>query len=118
VERRGPAVRNSSDNMGGRGALIKAPIDLQDLRRGIYAGGKAGLGGTGGVDGDNRRKHCRYGRSHKPWREAGRRAACGKSARSVVRPEKAGESSGSQSRRGNNRKPRSLNGRQKGNRLT
>ena len=36
----------------------------------------------------------------------------------VVRPEKAGESSGSQSRRGNNRKPRSLNGRQEGNRLT
>ena len=46
------------------------------------------------------------------------KAECGKTARSVVRPEKAGESSGSQSRRGNNRKPRSLNGRQEGNRLT
>src|SRR5215831_5525329 len=71
--------------MGGRGALIKAPTDLPDLRRGIYAGGKAGSGGTGGVGGAPRRKHCRGGRSHNPRREAGRRAECGKSARSVRR---------------------------------
>src|SRR5450755_3678629 len=30
--------------MGGRGALIKAPVDLQDLRRRLYARGKAGPG--------------------------------------------------------------------------
>src|SRR3954466_10523158 len=41
VERRGPAVRNSSDNMGGRGGMIKTPIKLQDLRRKIYAKAKA-----------------------------------------------------------------------------
>jgi hypothetical protein len=51
VERRGPAVHKSSDNTGGRGALIKAPINLQDLRRGLYAKGKADPGGTGGVGG-------------------------------------------------------------------
>jgi hypothetical protein len=54
VERRGPAVRNSSGDMGGRGALIKAPTHLQDLRRGIYARGKAEPGGPGGVGGDVR----------------------------------------------------------------
>jgi RNA-directed DNA polymerase len=41
VERRGPAVRNSSANMGGRGGMIKTPIDLQDLRRKIYSKAKA-----------------------------------------------------------------------------
>src|SRR3954449_13333786 len=41
VERRGPAVRNSSDDKGGRGGMIKTPIDLQDLRRKIYAKAKA-----------------------------------------------------------------------------
>src|SRR5262245_16063272 len=41
VERRGPAVRNSSDNTGGRGGMIKTPIDLQDLRRKIYTKAKA-----------------------------------------------------------------------------
>src|SRR4051795_4563637 len=41
VERRGPAVRNSSDNKGGRGGMIKTPINLQDLRRKIYAKAKA-----------------------------------------------------------------------------
>jgi RNA-directed DNA polymerase len=41
VERRGPAVRNSSNNMGGRGEMIKAPIKLQDLRRKIYTKAKA-----------------------------------------------------------------------------
>ncbi len=51
MERRGPAVRTSSDNMGGRGALRKAPNDLQDLRRGIYAERKAEPSGPGGVGG-------------------------------------------------------------------
>src|SRR5499427_9301698 len=41
VERRGPAVRNSSDNTGGRGGMIKTPINLQDLRRKIGAKAKA-----------------------------------------------------------------------------
>src|SRR5215467_4476357 len=41
AERRGPAVRESFDNMGGKGAMIKAPIELQDLRRKIYAKAKA-----------------------------------------------------------------------------
>ena len=41
MERRGPAVRNSSANMGGRGGMIKTPIDLQDLRRKIYSKAKA-----------------------------------------------------------------------------
>src|SRR5262245_24900750 len=36
VERRGPAVRISSTNTGGRGGMIKTPINLQDLRRKIY----------------------------------------------------------------------------------
>src|SRR5215468_748791 len=41
AERRGPAVRNSSDDTGGRGGMIKTPIDLQDLRRKIGAKAKA-----------------------------------------------------------------------------
>src|SRR3954468_16836632 len=41
VERRGPAVRNSSNNTGGRGGMIKTPINLQDLRRKIYIKAKA-----------------------------------------------------------------------------
>src|SRR5690242_9725314 len=41
VERRDPAVRNTFDNMGGRGAMTKTPISLQDLRRRIYAKAKA-----------------------------------------------------------------------------
>src|SRR5215470_11005762 len=41
AERRGPAVRNSSDDTGGRGGMIKTPIDLQDLRRKIYTKAKA-----------------------------------------------------------------------------
>src|SRR4030095_920712 len=41
VERRDPTVRNTFDNMGGRGAMIKTPISLQDLRRRIYAKAKA-----------------------------------------------------------------------------
>src|SRR6266403_474879 len=41
VERRSPTVRHSSDYMGGRGGMIKTPIDLQDLRRKIYTKAKA-----------------------------------------------------------------------------
>src|SRR5271165_5724517 len=41
AERRDPAVCDSFDNMGGNGAMIKAPIGLQDLRRKIYAKAKA-----------------------------------------------------------------------------
>src|SRR5215831_1716616 len=40
-ERRSPAVRNSSDDTGGRGEMIKTPIELQDLRRKIYTKAKA-----------------------------------------------------------------------------
>src|SRR5207248_6563440 len=41
AERRGPAVCNSFTDTGGRGEMTKAPIDLQDLRRRIYAKAKA-----------------------------------------------------------------------------
>jgi RNA-directed DNA polymerase len=41
VERRDPAVRITFDNVGGRGAMTKTPISLQDLRRRIYAQAKA-----------------------------------------------------------------------------
>jgi RNA-directed DNA polymerase len=41
VERRDPTVRNTFDNMGGRGAMTKTPMKLQDLRRRIYAKAKA-----------------------------------------------------------------------------
>jgi hypothetical protein len=41
VEPRGPAVHEFFANMGGRGEMIKAPIDLQDLRGRIYAKAKA-----------------------------------------------------------------------------
>ncbi len=51
-EQRGPAVCNSSDNTEGRDEMIKASINLQDLRRRIYAKAKVepswrfwGLGG-------------------------------------------------------------------------
>src|SRR5262245_17447905 len=40
AERRNPAVRHSFDNMGGRGGMMKTPINLQDLRRKIYAKAK------------------------------------------------------------------------------
>src|SRR3954447_22796292 len=51
VERRGPAVRNSFTDRGGGGEMIKAPVDPQDLGRGIYTKGKADPGGPGGVGG-------------------------------------------------------------------
>src|SRR5471030_634364 len=41
VERRGPAVCNGTNNMGGKGEMIKAPISLQDLRRSLYIKAKA-----------------------------------------------------------------------------
>ena len=41
AERSGPAVSDSSVNMGGKGEMIKTPDDLQDLRRKIYAKAKA-----------------------------------------------------------------------------
>ena len=41
MEPRGPAVHDFFAKMGGRGDMIKAPIDLQDLRRRIYAKAKA-----------------------------------------------------------------------------
>jgi RNA-directed DNA polymerase len=41
TEQRGPAACNSSDKKEGRGEMIKAPTDLQDLRRRVYAKAKA-----------------------------------------------------------------------------
>ena len=41
MEPRGPAAHDFFANMGGRGEMTKAPIDLQDLRRRIYAKAKA-----------------------------------------------------------------------------
>src|ERR1017187_4166099 len=41
AERSGPAVSDSSGNMGGKGEMTKTPDDLQDLRRKIYAKAKA-----------------------------------------------------------------------------
>ncbi len=41
VEQRDPTVCNSSDNMGGKGEMIKASISLQNLRRRIYVKAKA-----------------------------------------------------------------------------
>jgi hypothetical protein len=43
VERRDPAAHDSFVERGGRGEMIKAPIDLQDLRRRIYVKAKAEL---------------------------------------------------------------------------
>ena len=41
MERRDLTAHNDFDNMGGRGEMIKAPIDLQDLRRRLYVKAKA-----------------------------------------------------------------------------
>src|ERR1700731_4488802 len=41
MERRDLAVCSDSDNMEGRGEMIKAPIHLQDLRRSLYVKAKA-----------------------------------------------------------------------------
>ena len=43
MERRGPAAHESFVNKRGSGAMIKASISLQDLRRGIYVKAKAEL---------------------------------------------------------------------------
>ena len=41
MERRGPAICNVSDIGAGKDEMIKASIDLQDLRRRIYVKAKA-----------------------------------------------------------------------------
>src|SRR5436309_15859118 len=41
VERRSPAVCNSSNKMGGKGEMTKTPISLQDLRKSLYVKAKA-----------------------------------------------------------------------------
>ena len=41
MERRSPAVCNVSDHKEGKDEMIKASIDLQDLRRRIYVKAKA-----------------------------------------------------------------------------
>jgi RNA-directed DNA polymerase len=41
VERRGPAVCNGSNDMGGKDEMIKASISLRDLRRSLYVKAKA-----------------------------------------------------------------------------
>ncbi len=89
MERRGLTAHNDFDNMGGRGEMIKAPIDLQDLRRRLYVKAKAepswrlsaeASAGNGGVDGGcmmpwsylittgygHGRKSFQHDRSHKP----------------------------------------------------
>ncbi len=44
MERRDPGAHNSFVNKEGRGEMTKAPVDLQDLRRRIYAKAKADFG--------------------------------------------------------------------------
>jgi RNA-directed DNA polymerase len=41
VERRGPAVCDRSNKMGGKGEMTNTPISLQDLRRSLYVKAKA-----------------------------------------------------------------------------
>ena len=41
MERRDPAAHSFFVDKGGRGEMIKAPIELQDLRRRIYVKAKA-----------------------------------------------------------------------------
>ena len=41
MEQRHPTGNNASDNKGGKGVMIKASINLQDLRRKIYIKAKA-----------------------------------------------------------------------------
>ena len=40
-EQRDPAAGNDCVEMGGRGEMIKAPVELQDLRRRLYVKAKA-----------------------------------------------------------------------------
>jgi hypothetical protein len=56
-EQRGPIVKQSFDKMGGRDEMIKASINLQELRRKIYLKAKSkktcsvmASVGTGGVE--------------------------------------------------------------------
>ncbi len=44
MERRDPAAHNFFVNKEGRGEMIKAPVDLRDLRRRIYVKAKAEFG--------------------------------------------------------------------------
>ena len=41
MERRSPAVCNSSDKKVGKGGMTKTPVSLQDLRRNLYVKAKA-----------------------------------------------------------------------------
>src|SRR5471032_2045774 len=41
MERRGPAVCNVLNNMGGKDEMTKTSVSLQDLRRGLYVKAKA-----------------------------------------------------------------------------
>jgi RNA-directed DNA polymerase len=41
MERRGPAVCNVLNNMGGKDEMTKTSVNLQDLRRGLYVKAKA-----------------------------------------------------------------------------
>ncbi len=49
MERRDPAAHESFNKMGGRGEMIKAPVNLQELRRRIYVKAKTESAGSGGV---------------------------------------------------------------------
>ncbi len=87
MEPSGPAVHDFFANMGGRGDMIKAPIDLQDLRRRIYAKAKAEPSGRLQRRGFGwKRWSSRWlyeareesvssmNGSHNPWHEVSRRA--------------------------------------------
>ena len=59
--------------------MIKPPVDLQDLREGIYARAKTDLGRTRwSRDWPSVPKALPTERSHNPWREVIRKAECGK----------------------------------------
>jgi len=125
AEQRDPAAGNDCVEMEGRGEMIKAPIDLQDLRRRLYVKAKAepswrfwGIyvhvckmetlrkayalakanNGAPGIDGVT---FCP-------------RAGCGRSARPVVRPGNVDAFSRDQTCRGKNQKPRSLDSKVEG----
>ena len=67
MERSEPqAVRHSSNNMGGRGGMIKTPINLQDLRRKILHQGEGRHGLS--AFGDCTSMSARWKRSRKPTR--------------------------------------------------
>src|SRR6266478_1824515 len=134
VERRGPAICNVSNIGEGKDEMTKASIDLQDLRRRLYvkrrlnrpggsedllrneraSAGNDGIGsGCTTLEGcltpiecdATGRKSPQQDRSHKLWREANGGAQCGKSARCVVCPAKAGMFSRRQTCRGRSQSP-------------